>query len=263
MSGWIKIHRKMLDWEWYNDVNTFRVFTHLLLTVNHEPSKYRGISLPVGSRIIGRYALAEELGLSERQTRTALEHLKSTSEVTIKTTNRFTVVSITEWAKYQDRNEKTSSKSTSKTPTSDQQPSTSKEEKKLRREEKKDTNVSKENFKPHDLSDQIWDDWMAARKTKRAGKPTQTAMKALEREAVIAGKTVNEAITICAERGWISFKAEYINNTKEMTHENNRTISKQDQARSAIRRGLGLDGIGEDDYAITLDAGTGDALKRH
>ena len=31
MSGWIKIHRKITEWEWYDDVNTFRLFMHLIL----------------------------------------------------------------------------------------------------------------------------------------------------------------------------------------------------------------------------------------
>ena len=40
MSGWIKIHRQILEWEWYSDTNTFRVFLHLLLKANHKEKKY-------------------------------------------------------------------------------------------------------------------------------------------------------------------------------------------------------------------------------
>ena len=38
-EGFINLHRKILDWEWYDDINVFRVFTHLLLTVNWTPAK--------------------------------------------------------------------------------------------------------------------------------------------------------------------------------------------------------------------------------
>lgn len=39
-EGFINLHRKILDWEWYDDINVFRVFTHLLLTVNWTPAKW-------------------------------------------------------------------------------------------------------------------------------------------------------------------------------------------------------------------------------
>ena len=48
---------------------------------------------------------AEELEISERAVRTALNHLKSTNEVTIKVTNQFSIVTIVNWAKYQGRDD--------------------------------------------------------------------------------------------------------------------------------------------------------------
>jgi hypothetical protein len=39
MSGWIKIHRSILEWEWYEDTNTFRLFMHLILKANHKDRK--------------------------------------------------------------------------------------------------------------------------------------------------------------------------------------------------------------------------------
>lgn len=36
MEGWISLYRKILNWEWYSDANTFRLFIHLLLQANHE-----------------------------------------------------------------------------------------------------------------------------------------------------------------------------------------------------------------------------------
>lgn len=67
--GWIKLHRQMLDWEWYDDTNVFRVFMHLLLKANYEPSRYHGFSIPAGGLVIGRETLAKETFLSERQVR--------------------------------------------------------------------------------------------------------------------------------------------------------------------------------------------------
>ena len=51
---------------------------------------------------------------------------------------------------------------------------------------------------------------MAVRKAKKAGPLTTTAVNGLIREAEKAGKTLEEAVTICCERGWQSLKAEWL-----------------------------------------------------
>ena len=101
MSSWIKLHRKLLDWEWFDDKNVFRLFTYLLLTANHSDNKYRGYCIPAGSTVTGLNSLAEKIGLSNQQTRTALDKLKSTNEITIKTNHHFSIISITNWNEYQ------------------------------------------------------------------------------------------------------------------------------------------------------------------
>jgi len=50
-SGWIKLHRKLLDWEWYDDVNTTRVFLHLLMVANHKDNNWRGITIKRGQKL--------------------------------------------------------------------------------------------------------------------------------------------------------------------------------------------------------------------
>ena len=100
-NGYVKLFRKMVDWEWYGDPNTKAVFLHLLLTANYKRTRFRGVTLKPGQTIIGRKALAETLGMSEQNVRTSLNHLKSTNEITIKVTNRFSVVTIVNWESYQ------------------------------------------------------------------------------------------------------------------------------------------------------------------
>ena len=104
-NGFIKLHRSILEWEWYDDPNTMRVFIHLLLNAQWEDSRYHGYEVPKGSLVIGRKKLAEELEITERAVRTALNHLKSTNEVTIKVTNQFSIVTIVNWEKYQGRDD--------------------------------------------------------------------------------------------------------------------------------------------------------------
>ena len=135
MEGFIKLHRGLLKWEWYKDQNTKDVFLHLLLNANWEDSRYRGFEVPKGSLIIGRKKIAEELGISEQSVRTALEHLKSTNEITIKSTNKFSIATIVNWEKYQCWNEESTNKSTSES--TNEQPTTNhiKEYKNIRNKE--------------------------------------------------------------------------------------------------------------------------------
>lgn len=128
MIGWIKIHRQILDWEWYSDNNSFRVFMHLILKANHKEKRYKGIELKSGSVITSRDILAFETGLSVQQIRTALDKLKSTNEITIETSSKGTIIQVVKYEKYQ----LTTSESTNEQPTSNQQVTTNKNEKKER-----------------------------------------------------------------------------------------------------------------------------------
>jgi hypothetical protein len=128
MSGWIKIHRQILDWEWYSDNNAFRVFMHLILKANHKEKRYKGIELNCGSVITSRDILSLETGLSVQQIRTALDKLKSTNEITIETSSKGTIIQVVNYAKYQ----LSTNESTNEQPTNNQQVTTNKNEKKER-----------------------------------------------------------------------------------------------------------------------------------
>ena len=122
MSGWIKIHRKILEWEWYDDANTFRLFVHLLLKANHKDKNYKGQLVKVGSLLTGRELLSQQTGLSVRQVRTCLERLKSTNEVTIKSSKQGTIIEVVKYKNYQVMTNET----TTCRPTNDQQTTTNK-----------------------------------------------------------------------------------------------------------------------------------------
>jgi len=126
MSGWIKIHRSILDWEWYEDTNTFRLFIHLILKANHKDKNYKGKLIKRGCLVTGRDLLSVETGLSVRQIRTCLERLKSTNEIAIKTDSKGTEIQIVKYEEYQ----LTTNETTSKRPTNDQQTTTNKNVKK-------------------------------------------------------------------------------------------------------------------------------------
>lgn len=133
MDGWVKLHRSLLDWEWYDDHKTTRLFIYLILKANHEDKKWRGVVVKNGSLICGIDSLSKNTGLSIQNIRTSLSRLKSTDEITIKTTKKYSVISINNWDSYQQTN-----KQTNKQLTNNQQASNNKQELKNIKNEKKE-----------------------------------------------------------------------------------------------------------------------------
>ena len=74
--------------------------------------------------------------------------------------------------------------------------------------------------KPSDVSDQVWNDFLKLRKTKKAPL-TQTALDGIIREANLAGWTLEAALSECQLRGWQAFKADWVNKpTNQTTRQN-------------------------------------------
>ena len=157
-NGWVKVYRDFTRWEWYSDIKIARVFFHLLLTVNHKAARWKGIDIQPGQRVVSRENLAIETGLGIQQVRTALNRLKSTGEITIETTNRFTVISLVNWQKYQSAesednqqfNQRTNQQLTSNQPAVNQQLTTNNNDNNNKKE-KNEKNINYSTF----LSDDV------------------------------------------------------------------------------------------------------------
>ena len=116
-NGRIDLHRSLTKWRWYKNGNTMRLFIHLLLTANWKDDDFEQITVRRGQRVASRRSLAEETGMTEREIRTALNHLISTGEVPSKSYTKYTVITIENYDRYQAPTGKT----TSKRPANDQQ----------------------------------------------------------------------------------------------------------------------------------------------
>ena len=101
MEGWIKIHKRFLDWEWFQEDGMVRLFLNLILRANFQPRKWKGIVIERGQLITGRKQLSIETGLSERTIRTCLQRLEDTGEILRKTTNKFSIINICNYDTYQ------------------------------------------------------------------------------------------------------------------------------------------------------------------
>lgn len=140
---YIKLSRKILDWEWYGNINTCRVFIHMLLKAYWKDKKIEGTVIPRGSFPSSYGRLAEETQLTVDEVRTAVKHLISTKEITKNATSKYTVFTVNNYDAYQIIPSTLPSDSQTipeRFPT--------KEEYKEGNNKKEDTNVSKKKFIP-------------------------------------------------------------------------------------------------------------------
>ena len=142
-QGWLKLFYQFREWEWYGDPNMVALFIHLLLRANFKPVRRKGEVYGRGVVLTSREELSRETGISERTIRTCLTRLKTTNEITIKATKQGSVITLTNYDKYQSQNAENDQRNdqpsdqrvTNDRPTTDQQVTSSIEVKKERIEE--------------------------------------------------------------------------------------------------------------------------------
>jgi DNA replication protein DnaD len=109
VEGYIKIYRSLLDWEWWGDQSTTRLWLYILVSASFKTTQWRGRTIYPGQLICSRNTLTDNTGLSERSIRTSLNKLKTTGELSIETTSKYSVITIANWSKFQcDEGEATS-----------------------------------------------------------------------------------------------------------------------------------------------------------
>ena len=101
MEGWIKIHHKLLDWEWFKEDGMVKIFLNLLLRASFKDNVCDGINIQRGQLITGRKQLMEETGLTEQTVRTCLKRLQSTGEIMVESTHRYSIITIVNFDVYQ------------------------------------------------------------------------------------------------------------------------------------------------------------------
>jgi biotin operon repressor len=77
------------------------LFIYFLLKANHEPKKWKGIELNRGQFITGREKIRVETGISESTIRTCIDRLKKSNAITIKSTNKYSIITICNYDSYQ------------------------------------------------------------------------------------------------------------------------------------------------------------------
>ena len=111
--SYIKLDRKILDWEWFGDPTTTHLWIYLLLKANIKNKSWQNIVVTKGQLVTSELRLSSETGLSRQQVRTALKKLVSTNEITKISTNNYTLITVNKWEEYQGSNQEDNQVSTS------------------------------------------------------------------------------------------------------------------------------------------------------
>lgn len=108
-SGWIKLHRKIIECGFFNNPNLSHFWVWCLLKASHKNKStsvgFKIVSLEHGQFVFGRKQASAETGLSEQTIRTCIEHLVKLGNLTIKSTNKFSIITICKWDTYQKQDD--------------------------------------------------------------------------------------------------------------------------------------------------------------
>ncbi len=123
-QGWVSLHRKLLDNPIFSNYKLLQTFLYCLLKASHSDREQlvgdELVTIKTGQLVTGRKAIAKATKLSEQNVRTALNRLEKLGILTIKPTNKYSIVTVVAWEPHQQTNQQT----TSSQPTSNQQVTT-------------------------------------------------------------------------------------------------------------------------------------------
>lgn len=108
-GGWVKFHRQAIENGWLRNHRLWVFWSYCLLKASHKPTNvmigYQQVALETGQFIFGREKAAKELRMTVKQLRTCLTSLKTANNLAVKTTNKFSIITIVKWNTYQNEEE--------------------------------------------------------------------------------------------------------------------------------------------------------------
>lgn len=103
---YIKLFRKITEWEHYTDGNTMRLFLHLLLMAVHDKHYVQGIPLSRGQYYNSTRGLAEQLDLCKNSVTKSISILRESGEIMTEKFGQGTIFTIVHYDEYQGETKK-------------------------------------------------------------------------------------------------------------------------------------------------------------
>jgi hypothetical protein len=105
--GYVKLWRKSIESGWLSNHKLWAFWCWCLMKASHKEYDLvvgcQTVHLLPGDLIFGRKAASIELRMSEQEIRTAVDSMRKRKNLTIKSTNKFSIISIINWETYQDQ----------------------------------------------------------------------------------------------------------------------------------------------------------------
>lgn len=100
-TGWVRLYRSTLNWEWFDDPLTLQLWIVCLLKANYLPTRWRGVEIERGAFVTSVDSLCAETGQTTRQIRTRLARLQASGEISIRATNCKSIITVCKFDTYQ------------------------------------------------------------------------------------------------------------------------------------------------------------------
>ncbi len=199
--GWIKLHRSLIDWQYYSDHNATRLLLHLLISVNYEDKKWMGTVIKAGSLAFSWSNLSSEIGLTVSQARTAMDKLEIAGEIARKIAGKYQVVTLVKLDKLQHKEGNSRSKIAGKIAEESQknrrQIATTKEGKEVKKERSITLKSLNEN------KTEVFNRWLDYRKEiKKPITVTSTLEKLINRFNKESLSACTSCVDASIENGW-------------------------------------------------------------
>ena len=98
---YIKLFRKITEWEHYTDGNTMRLFLHLLLNAVHDKQTAYDVPLQRGQYFTSYRQLQEDLNINIRYITESIKKLKQSGEIETERCRWGTIITILHYDDYQ------------------------------------------------------------------------------------------------------------------------------------------------------------------
>lgn len=141
MSGWIKLHRKILDNPVVcKDAEHLAIWMYLLLNATHTnyDSMFKGnrITLMPGQLITGRKSISSTLKINESKVQRVLKLFENEQQIEQQASNQNRLITILNWGLYQNNEQQIEQQLNNERTTTEQQLNTNKNDKNVDNDEK-------------------------------------------------------------------------------------------------------------------------------
>jgi hypothetical protein len=105
MEGWVKLHRQVLENGWLTNPELWTFWSYCMLKASYQEHTHlvgdKQVKLLPGQFVFGRNKAAEDLKTTVSKIRTCIKNLKKMKNVTIESTNKYSILTVVNWRIYQ------------------------------------------------------------------------------------------------------------------------------------------------------------------